>query len=107
MANRQVLDKLSARIDALAVTVGVQSELTIIVVPSSLDENAVISRHYELHPRDAQSKLTVVITRFGEPDPDAALFPFESSKASAAWRELAREQRPLSFWDVPPDAVPQ
>jgi hypothetical protein len=105
--NKQTIERLLSSISALAVTVGVKSELTIIAVPSALDENAVIARHYELHPRDAQSKLTVFIRRFGDPDPDAALFPFEDPKISQAWRELAREERPLRFWDVPPDALPQ
>jgi hypothetical protein len=58
-----------------------------------------------MFPRDAQSKLTVVITRFGDPDPSIAPFPFEDPKISAAWRSIAAETRPLQFWL--PDGLPQ
>ena len=106
MASKATLDRISCAIDQLAVATGVRSALTVIAVPSSMAEAAVTARHYQIHKRDRQAKLTVMVTRFGEASPSVELMPFEDPKIRQAWRELAREVRPLAFWDVPPDALP-
>jgi hypothetical protein len=87
--------------------VGAKSELVVISVPARLDENAVIARHYEMFPRDRQAKLTVVVGRFGEANPNSELLAFESPKTSAAWRTIASEVNALTFWAVPDGTVPQ
>jgi hypothetical protein len=105
--NKQTIERLSERISGLAVAVGAKSELVVIAVPAQLDEAAVIARHCEMFPRDRKAKLTVVVTRFGDADPNVAPFPFESEKISAAWRAVAAEVNPLTFWAVPDGTVPQ
>ena len=105
--SKATLDRLSARISQLAVSVGVQSELAVISVPSSMSEDAVLEQHYKLYPQDRQAKLTVILRHFGEANPDTAPLPHEDAKVSRAWRELAREERPLQFWNVPDGTLPQ
>jgi len=91
LATKQTLDRLSSRIDALAVSVGVQSGLVIIEVPSSMNEAAVVEQHCKYYPRDRQAN-TVIVRRFCETGPDDYRAD-EDRRISRAWRELAREQR--------------
>jgi hypothetical protein len=91
MAIEQMIDRLSSRTDRLATARGIVPEVAAIEIPTCMDRDDVLARHYLLYPQDAKAELTVVINRFGGADPDEPCGEHNDPKVSRAWRELARE----------------
>ena len=91
MAGNKRIEQLSARTSRLATTRGFVPKVVTIEIPTAMDRDSVLARHYKLYPRDKQAELTVVISRFGDADPNEPCGEHNDPKISRAWRELARE----------------
>ena len=94
--------KIAQRIEEL--TRRINPSVVAIEVPHGMDEGAVVDRHMAMHPEDAGAELTVVLTRFAEPEPGR-----DGGKIGAAWRSVAKDmaaETALSFWLPSDDAKP-
>ena len=66
MASKRAFEILAERIDQLGRLLGHRPAQAVVVWPWGTDEAAVVEAHMQLHPRDRNAEMVVLVREFGD-----------------------------------------